>query len=520
MRQKRKLLLESLSVCTALIGSTCTEPPKDLSSNASASSSTGSHSDKKNMRWVGHNDLQGRAAYQPTIHQQGGRSIAYVGHHTGQMMNPLTGVAEWNGTSLVDVTDPRRPTYIAHIPGPSGGTGEAGGAQMVRVCDGRVLPAGVPGKVYMLRTNGSSSHQVWDTTDPRNPTLLTTVVAGLSATHKNWWECETGIAYLVAGANAPGATNPDGWKSQQHMKIYDLSNPAAPTYIRDYGLVGSSPASTGPMPVSAPLHGPISVPSKNRVYMPWGVNSNGVVQILDRSKLLPPPYGTAVLSDPGRPTDAELLSAQVGRVDMSPDQGAHTTFPVFGVPVPAFAKYSKNTVRDILVTLSEGYSNRCQEAPHLGFLLDITTDSKPWPISTVSVDERSGSPNFCSRGGRFGTHSSNESFYAPYYGKLIFMSYFNAGTRVFDIRDPFHPAEVAHFVPPVTSFTQPSCFPGNPADCKLDIMTNNVELDDRGLAFAVDRAGGGLDILSLSGDAADIVNGRSSDYQDCEGDDH
>jgi len=44
------------------------------------------------MVLVGHDDLQGRSAYQPTIHRQDSRFIAYVGHHGGKARNPLTGV--------------------------------------------------------------------------------------------------------------------------------------------------------------------------------------------------------------------------------------------------------------------------------------------------------------------------------------------------------------------------------------------------------------------------------------------
>ena len=51
-------------------------------------------------------------------------------------LNPVTGAREFNGTSILDVTDPRAPRYLAHIPGEAG-LGEAGGAQMVRVCAGR-----------------------------------------------------------------------------------------------------------------------------------------------------------------------------------------------------------------------------------------------------------------------------------------------------------------------------------------------------------------------------------------------
>src|SRR3954451_21718218 len=87
-----------------------------------------------NMRLVGANDLQARSAYQPTIHHQGDRYIAYIGHHGGteadpKPMNPLTGVQEFNGTSIVDVTDPAKPVYLFHIPGEEG-QDEAGGGQM------------------------------------------------------------------------------------------------------------------------------------------------------------------------------------------------------------------------------------------------------------------------------------------------------------------------------------------------------------------------------------------------------
>jgi hypothetical protein len=123
----------------------------------------------KNMRLVGYNDLQARSGYQPTIHHQGNRYIAYIGHHGGtpdvpKPINRLTGQAEYNGTSIVDVTDPAQPKYLAHIPGLQGNY-EEGGAQMVRLCDGRTLPKGDPSKTYMLRVFGGRAHEIWDVTD-------------------------------------------------------------------------------------------------------------------------------------------------------------------------------------------------------------------------------------------------------------------------------------------------------------------------------------------------------------------
>src|SRR5438045_9483580 len=92
-----------------------------------------------NMRLVGFSDLQARSAYQPVVRQQGGRWIAYIGHHGGipeaeKPVNPLTGRGECNSTSLLDITDPARPNNIAITPVASV-SNDALGAQMHRACE-------------------------------------------------------------------------------------------------------------------------------------------------------------------------------------------------------------------------------------------------------------------------------------------------------------------------------------------------------------------------------------------------
>src|SRR5512138_805399 len=77
--------------------------------------------EQKDMRRVGHSDLQGRPAYHPTfIRYPDGRVIAFVGTHGGSKPNPLKGGAvEFNGTMIVDVTDVARPVEKFHIPAPA-----------------------------------------------------------------------------------------------------------------------------------------------------------------------------------------------------------------------------------------------------------------------------------------------------------------------------------------------------------------------------------------------------------------
>jgi hypothetical protein len=136
---------------------------------------------------------------------------------------------------------------------------------------------------------------------------------------------------------------------------------------------------------------------------------------------------------------------------------------------------------------------------------DITTETKPVGVSMWTVPEASG--NFCSAGGRFGTHSSNESFAPVYYKRVLFVAHFNAGVRAIDVRDPFHPKEIAYYIPAITDKTDKRCV-GQGADqhCKVAIQTNNVEVDDRGYIYAVDRANTGMHILALTGSARQVAD--------------
>jgi hypothetical protein len=443
-----------------------------------------------NMRQVGYNDLQARTAYQPTIKQQGNRWILYVGHHGGRTINPITKVEEENGTSVIDVTNPRAPKYLVHIPGEKGKVvpgRETGGAQMVRVCGGDELPKGEKGKFYMLRTFGDSGQEVFDVTEPEKPVRVA-FVDGFTSTHKNEWECSTGIAMLV-GSGTEGT-----WRATRVSNFYDLSDPKNPVKIREFALPEQLASAKGYNP--GQIHGPIAAPGINRVFFGYGTNRRGVAQIVDLEKLLK--------GNP-EPTPENLKEPEIGRLNLPEFQGAHTTFPLYGMSPPGFAKDKEGKLRNFLVIVNEESVTVCGEPRQMVEFVDVTDEKRPMGVATYDVNERSG--RFCERGGRFGSHASNEHVTPIYDKRIMFFSYFNAGVRAVDVRDPYHPREVGYYIPAINKNTDKRCADEvNNTDCTTVIQINNMEVDDRGYVYAVDRANSGLFILEVTGEIRRIAN--------------
>ncbi|OIQ64996.1 hypothetical protein GALL_534490 [mine drainage metagenome] len=161
-------------------------------------------------------------------------------------------------------------------------------------------------------------------------------------------------------------------------------------------------------------------------------------------------------------------------------------------------------IDDIVMIVDEEILNECAEPRQMVWFADVTVENRPMVISSYTAKEASGS--FCDRGGRFGSHSSNESMAPVYYKKMAFISFFNAGVRALDIRDPYHPTEVGYFIPSITAATDKRCVKIDGKDrCKVAIQTNNVETDERGYIYIVDRANTGLHILELTGAARAVA---------------
>ncbi|HET7366109.1 MAG TPA: hypothetical protein VFJ70_21245, partial [Burkholderiales bacterium] len=353
-----------------------------------------------------------------------------------------------------------------------------------------------------LMRNYGRGYQTYDVTDPAHPVFLASTeqnpaIGPMPVTHKHWWECKSGVAYM------PGSRTSDHYANRQSMVIVDWKDPRfPPRYIRTFTLPGGQPGGTG----SPSLHGAISAedkfPSKNRVYAAWGVESDGVIQILDRQKLLTTP-------------DSDNATPIVGQLTMSPDQGGHTTMPVFGLKPPSMQDFDEMKTRDIIVVTSEDTDLECHGAPHWAFTVDMTNERLMWNLATMPVDPRLGEKyprgNYCHRLTRFGVHSTEENFSNPYYGKLTFLAYFAGGVRVWDIREPQAPKEVGFYV------SETNANVTNPVG---GYMNNNVEVDDRGYIITCDRIGAGLDILELHGKAKRIGLGLPPGDDDDDDHDH
>jgi hypothetical protein len=106
------------------------------------------------------------------------------------------------------------------------------------------------------------------------------------------------------------------------------------------------------------------------------------------------------------------------------------------------------------------------------------------PISTCPLPPVK---KFAGRGGRFGAHNLHENRPGHWSSEdVVVGTFFNGGVRAFDVRDPFHPTEIAAFVPPALRKS-----PVKAAQIK------DVLIDERQILYTVDRVIGGLYILEF-----------------------
>jgi hypothetical protein len=164
----------------------------------------------------------------------------------------------------------------------------------------------------------------------------------------------------------------------------------------------------------------------------------------------------------------------VTRVDYHPPMNGftHTVVPLFD--------------RELLLVTEEALKAE-NDWPKRYWLVDHRMETNLVMMSSFPVP--AGFDDWQREGGRIGAHNIHENHPEPGSATLVntcVATWFSAGIRIYDIRDPFTPKEIAGFVPET---------PGGQKGCRI----NDVFVDNRGIIYAGDRINGGIYILEYDG---------------------
>lgn len=405
----------------------------------------GSHA--QNVRVVGYSELNGRPGFKMSIREAGGRWYLYLGHF-------------WSsGWSIVDVTDPADPKTVKFIPGPDNTwtlqvdiAGNTMITALEKISDGW---GGDPKKPH------GEGVLIWDLNDPINPRQLGHFRTGGTGTHRNGYQ---GGRYMHLAAGLPGF-------SGNIYQIVDIGDPARPVeagrwWVPGQHTAGGEKPQRGTAASRIPsVHGPVVVDG-NLAYVPYG--SGGMV--------------TLDIADPAHPK----LVSQLGF-----DPPFNDTITVHTI-VP-------NLKRKVAIINSEAIRNQCKDPLNFAGIVDIANPTKPMllslfplPVPPQGYRER----DFCEVGGRFGPHNQHQLFHNPSVepqGDLVYLTYFNAGLRIYDVANVRQPKEVGYFLPPHPV----KRYGPVPAD-KLVVQTEDVLVDKRGYIY-VTHKNQGLWVLKYTG---------------------
>ena len=163
--------------------------------------------------------------------------------------------------------------------------------------------------------------------------------------------------------------------------------------------------------------------------------------------------------------------------------------PVFGsplgvhsvVPIPERGLAVMNTE-----AIAEGGSRN--EPLNYAVVVDVSNETEPRIISWLPVPEPPpGSPfgSFHEKPGRFGPHNQHHFQHHPHLMRddsTVYLTYFNAGLRIFDISDAYRPREIAYYIAP-----NPTERLGPLPEGGLVTQCEDVLVDSRGFIYTCDK---------------------------------
>lgn len=415
---------------------------------------------QRNIRCVGQLDIAGGGQ----IYVAG--SFAYVGH----MRPPY-------GTSIIDIEDPTNPRVVAELKLAD----QRAHSHKVRVVGDIMVTnvemndrhavrrgSGWPAAVSKLRGRlgreptedevlaeltmtreqldlmrefqrqpfTEAGFKVWDVSNKSAPRLLSHVRTGGIGVHR--FDMDDRYAYI--------STEMDGFHGNI-LVIYDLADPAKPVEVSRWWMAGQHIAG-GEKP-----------------------NWQGFRNRLHHAMREGDELWAAVWHAGIRAIDISDISEPI-------TVGSYNYHPPFPEPTHTVMKVPFEVAgRQIAVAADEEHDHIPGQL-HAGlWIFDVSNRSDLKPIGMYHLSECD-SP-FARREGRFGLHQFQEKLTDT----RLYCAWFSGGLRVIDIADPTLPCEIAHYIPePRSGFTTP--------------QSNDVDVDERGLVFLLDR-NAGLEIVEL-----------------------
>jgi hypothetical protein len=399
----------------------------------------------RNMRLIGYSDQGGRPDGVQIMVANG---HAYIGHMFSK------------GFSVIDVRDPRAPQAVNYIAAPPGTWNIHLQAHdnLLLVVNAKDMFAAaefaderayyrnqvgtVVGTAEAKRTarDWTAGLAVYDISQPATPRKIGFMPVEGGGIHRIWY---TGGRWAYVSALL------DGFTDYIFMTV-DMSDPAHPREAGRFWLPGMHRAG-GEQPDwlqtkryglhHAIVHG-------DTAYGAWRDAGLVMMDVSDRSapKLIThrnwsPPFGG----------------------------GTHNCLPLPN--------------RNLLVVLDEAVLDHQEDGLKLIWLFDIRIPNNPISISTCPTPDQD---DYIGKGGHFGPHNIHENRPGTFVSdELIFATYQNAGIRVFDIRNYFHPVEVAALVPP-----KPQRLVDHRPNRAQVIQSTDVFVDRNGIIYCTDYNAG------------------------------